>query len=223
MRPITKILLLLVVAFCVYVLWPRKADVKGFVPAELADLEVQNWVAEKRDKGMDGLMTRYRIYNSQFHFSPIASFRIAQAQGAANKAVKELGNEGADQTMENHALSILTEKYAMIARQAGLKFDSDALAREELAWRSVERDGGPLDSIARSMEQPLAAIYGGAPEDYTDVAHNIAGARSLIFSPEPPVDVADPVAAAEEITDEAYSLLKELADTAPPADGSTTE
>lgn len=218
MRPITKIFLLLAVALCVYVLWPRQANLKGFNPAELSKLEVESWVAEKRGKGLDGLIARYRIYTSQFNFSPIASFRIAQSQGAANEAVKKLAMKEADQTLENHALAILTEKYTMIARQAGLNYDSDALAREELAWRSLERDGGPVADIARLMEQPLAAMFGGAPEDYVDVAQDIAEARALILSPEPPADVADPVAEAKSLTLDACNLLKELADTAPPAD-----
>jgi hypothetical protein len=35
MRPITKILLLVIVAFVVYLLWPRTANMKGFDPVRV--------------------------------------------------------------------------------------------------------------------------------------------------------------------------------------------
>lgn len=216
MRPITKILLLAVVAFIVYLIWPSSPNIKAFNPGELAGLEVKTWIAEKRDKGLDALLTRFRIYNSQYKFGPFPSFRIAQHQGngieAMNRSFPKTEGGAPNATEENRALLAFTQKYVSIRKQAGLDFDPDALAREELAWRALEHDGATPEEVAMPMARILASIFGGMEADYGDVAYGIAYGRSLILRDEVPSDIIDPVQAAQDAASESYSLLKELAE-----------
>jgi hypothetical protein len=216
MRNITKILLLVVVAFVVYLLWPRTGDLKAFNPGELAGLEVQKWQAQKRGKGFDTLMARFKIYSSQYHFSPIAAFRIAQNEGAALAHLKLSAQEGADPAEENHALLALTEKYTAIKKQTKVAIDADAMAREEFSLLTLEMAGAAANDEAAPLAQILAGLYGGQPGDFADVTTNLVAARALIFNDAAASAVANPAATAQATAKEAYGLLKEVA-TTPPA------
>jgi hypothetical protein len=211
MRPITKILLLVVVAFFVYLLWPRTPNLKGFDPATLADLQVRVWQADKLGKGLDAMMARYKIYAAQFNFSPVAAFQIARAQGNAVKQVASAKQPNGDAADENRALSALTEKYTVWKTQTHGDFDPDALAREEYAWRALEVDGAKTEEVAAPMTRIYAAIYGGVPEDFIDVGTDLAGARAMIFGLQSPADGEDPVRGAKETAREGFKLLKEIA------------
>jgi hypothetical protein len=213
MRPITKILLLVVVAFFVYLLWPRTPNLKNFDPGAMADLQVQAWQADKLGKGLDAMMARYKIYASQYHFSPVAAFQIARAQGNAVKEIASAKQPNGDAADENRALSALTEKYTVWKTQTHADFDPDALAREEYAWRALEIDGAKTGEIAAPMTRILASIYGGVPGDFVDVGTDLASARGMIFGQQAPTDGSDPVRAAKETAKEGYSLLKEIAAT----------
>ncbi len=210
MRNITKILLLIVVAFAAYLLWPRSASLSGFKPAEMARLQIQNWQGQKDNKGMGSLMARYKIYATQYHISPVTAFRMAQTQGGVLAAIANLKNDDSDSVSENRVLGSLTEKYSMLKQAVNGSFDPDALAREEYGWRVTEKDpSGSSDVIIPSICRILAALYGGNPEDYTEAATNIAKARMLVLTGG---DLAEAKSAAQE----GYSLLHEIA-TTPPA------
>lgn len=213
MRPITKIFLLAVVAFIVYLIWPRNPDIKGFDPAVLAGLDVKTWVAEKRDKGFDALKTRFTIYSSQYKFPPVPSYRIAQSEAGGIKSLKKALSraDAPDVAEENRATMAFTQKYVTIKKQTGAEFSPDVLAREEVGWRMLELGGSPSNEVAAPIARILAAIYGGEYVDYETVALDIAAARSLIFGETIPDDVTDPVQTAEDMTRDALSLLKELA------------
>jgi hypothetical protein len=215
MRNITKILLLIVLAFFVYLLWPRTPNLKGFDPGVLAKLEVQNWQAQKAGKGFDAVIARYKIFSSQYNFSPISAYRIAQSQGDALNHLKLSRQPGGDPAEENRTLSALTEKYTWIKKQAKGTFDPDAMARDEFGWRTLEMDGAPPDEVAAPLARLLAALYGGAPEDFTEVATSLMSARARIFQDDSAASDENPVTAAQTTAQEAYTLLKEIA-TAPP-------
>jgi len=226
MRPITKIFLVVLAAFVVYLLWPRTADMKRFDPAKLAALQVQNWQAQKAGSGFGALKARYVIYTSQYNFDPISAFRIAQNQAAAIKSLKLSREENGDPNEETRAIAALTEKYTWIRKQAKLQYDADAMAREEFGWLLAEYggDGGTNpDGSATSADMisplsgVLAGLYDGNAEDFQQVAELIVKARSLIFKGDPATGQPD-VYTAKTTAEEAYRLLKEIAAT-PPAAG----
>ena len=212
MRNITKILLLVVVAFAVYLLWPRTPDLKAFKPKEMAELQIREWQAEKSGRGMGALLARFKIYASQFHFPPITAFRIAQTQGGA---LSRIAGAQTDPGEEIRAVNSLREKYVMIKSGVNASFDADALAREEFTWRVAEKNPETeSDPVVPGMCRIYAVLYGGQPEDFTDAVTSIAKARAMILSGEG--DVAE----ATNDASEGYSLLREVALT--PVEGSPT-
>ena len=210
MRNITKILLLIVLAFVVYLLWPRTPNLNGFDPAQLARLEIQNWQAQKAGKEFGAVIARYKIFSSQYHFAPISSYRIAQSQADALNHLKLLRQPGADPAEENRTLSALTEKYTWIKQQVKGAFDPDAMARDEFGWRTLELDGGAPNEVAASLSRILAGLYGGAAEDFIEPATNLVAARALVFNDDA---AAAGGADAQTTAQEAYTLLKEIAAT----------
>jgi len=212
MRPITKIFLLAVVAFMVYLLWPRTPNLKNFDPAALASLSVKTWEAEKDHKGLDALIDRFQIYTSQYHFSPVAAFRMAQSQAAAISSMATAKQTGGDPGSDDRAVHALTEKFTYWKTDARANIDPDSIARDEVAWRSMELDGSSKpEEIAAPMARVFAAIYGGSPEDFADVAGDLVDARSMILANQAPDDGSDPVKSAQAKAQEAFSLLKEVA------------
>jgi len=211
MRNITKILLLIIFAFVVYLLWPRTPDMKAFDPAALAKLEVENWQAQKAGKGFSAVIARYKIFTTQYHFAPISAYRISQSQADALEHLKSSQDQSADPAEENRVLSALTEKYTWIKQQTKGTFDPDAMAREELGWRTLELNKASTDEIVGPLTRILAAFYGGAPEDFKQVAGDLISARALIFGDEAPADDANPTVTAKTTAEEGYKLLKEIA------------
>jgi hypothetical protein len=209
MRPITKVFLLLLVALFAYLIWPRTTDLKQFVPGDLANLEVENWTAQKQDKGLGLLMVRYKIYTSQYNFPPLDAFGIAQNEAAASKEIAAARAANGDPAIENRALAALTEKYARIKKQAKGDFDADAMAREQLEWHRLELDKAPAQDVAASLSRILAGLYGGDASEFLQVADGITAARGSILGDEAPTEGSDPKVVALD----AYSLLKEIAST----------
>jgi hypothetical protein len=213
MRPITKVFLLIVIAFVAYLLWPRTADLKGFNPEEMAKLKVADWTAQRDGKKWDALVARFKIYTSQYHFSPVGAYRMAQSQEAALAAVKASEADKSNNVAESRALSAFTEKYAMMKRDAKENTEPDSLAREEIAWWTLIMEKAPLSEVEGPITHIMAARYGGVAEDYVDVASNLAYAQQMVFASQDrdsesgmsPVDYAR----------EGYKLLKEIAATPP--------
>jgi hypothetical protein len=225
MRNITKIALLLVVAFFVYLIWPRTPDLKGFDPVALSKLELKVWKAEKEKRGFAALMARYQIYTSQYHLSPAAAFLAARSAGNGIDGINEMRlinsqrspEQGPDTAAEGRAIIDLTEGYARMKGDAKTDFDPDAIAREEFAWRMLLLDGAPADEVAKPISRILALIYGGPASDFQDVAAYLAYAQTLTFGAEPPADVTNPAQAAEEAAIEGNKQLKQIATMPVPA------
>ncbi len=216
MRPITKVFLLIVVAFVVYLLWPHKPNIKGFDPGTLAKLQVQEWQAEKAGRPMSAWWTRFRIYTSQYDFPPVAAFRIAQSEGSALSRLRPTEISAA--TGENPEVKAgFLEKFALMKRSLDATFDAESLAQEELTWRTSLIDGASADQMVGPVTHILAGLYGGAPEDFGDVAANVVSAQELILGSGAPVDGLDPAKAAQAAAQEGYKLLKEIAEAPAPA------
>ncbi len=207
MRPITKIFLLLVVAFVAYLLWPRTPSMRGFKPAELAKLRVESWQDERADSGLGAVWTVFRIYAQQYGFSPVASFRIAQNEISAEEIVqKALGTAEGDQ----RALVALQEKYVVIDRQLEKKLDTDACARGELAWRVIETENGSPEDVAKALANWLKSLYGVESAEFLNAARQLAGARAVLHGAALPEGYDDPERAALELANDGYSQVAEI-------------
>lgn len=218
MRPITKILLLLVVAFIVYLVWPRTASLRDFRPAELARLEVDAWKAEKAGDSTKALVARYQIYTSQFHFSPLTAFRLARIDADVISSLKNSRGENSTPAEENRVLNALTEKYSTIKSATQGTFEPDSVAREEVARFSFLLDGAPINEIAAPFSRILALIYGGDPAQFAEAATNIEAAHAAVFGTGPIEDV-DAAGGPVGVAQEGYRVVQELAKTPPVAAG----
>lgn len=215
MRPITKIFLLIVVAFMVYLLWPRTPSLKNFDPAALASLSVRTWKAEKDHKNFDALMDRFQIYTSQYHFSPVAAFRMAQSEAAAISSMATAKQSGGDPGSDDQAVHAFTEKFTFWKTDARANIDPDSIARDEVAWRSMELDeSSKPEEIAAPLTRVLAAIYGGSPEDFADVASELIDARGMILGNQTS-DGSNPTMEAQAKAQDAFKLLHDIALTPP--------
>lgn len=208
MRPITKIFLLIVVAFFVYLLWPREPKMTEFSPPELARLRVDSW--QKEGKGGLGLLfTDFRIFAFQFGFSPLASFQIASNEASAVSTLHKYADDP-EGSGETRALVSLQEKYVLIKRQTKMDFDTDACARSEIAWRTIELDGGRPEAVARGMAGAYAALYGGDAGEYLDATRNLAGARVLLAGAALPEGYTNAKRAALELATDGFTDLRAI-------------
>jgi hypothetical protein len=218
MRPITKIFLLAVVAFVVYLLWPRVPNLKNFDPAALASLSVKTWQAEKEHKGLDALIDRFQIYTSQYHFSPVAAFRMAQSQATAISSMATTKQTGGDPGSDDRAVHAFTEKFTFWKTDARANIDPDSIARDEVAWRSLELDGtSKPEEVAAPLTRVFAAIYGGSPTDFADVASELIDARGMIFGNQAS-EGSNPAMDAQAKAQDAFKQLREIAATPPTQD-----
>lgn len=207
MRQITKIFLLLVVAFVAYLVWPRTPSLRGFEPTELAELQVASWQDELASSGLKSIWTVFQIYSQQYGLSPIASLRVAQNEVSAEKIVhKALGTAAGDQ----RALVVLQEKYVLIGKQLGSELNTDASARAELAWRVIEAEKGSTESVAEAMASWFGVLYGGKSRDYLSAARQLAGSRAVLFGAKLPVGYYDPKRAALELATDGYRQLSKI-------------
>lgn len=210
MRPITKIFLFLVAAFVVYLVWPRTPNLRAFNPAEIAQLKLQAWKAQHSGGTAAATLARFQIYSAQFHFSPITALQLARIDGEVFGSLQKNRGENSSFADENRVLSLLGQKYSMIKQSTRIELDTDALAREELLWRTKVLDGAPPSEVAEPIARIMAALYGGQAKDFKVVALDLAGAQAATFGQAeiPAVSQAGGAAAALR---EGFSLLKEIA------------
>ncbi len=207
MRPITKLLLLFVVAFFVFLLWPRSPSLREFDPASLAARQVEAWQKE-RAGGFGALVSVFKIYAFEYGMSPLASYQIASNEvGAVATLRKWVGDPGGG--LGTRALLPLQEKYVLIKRQTNSEIDTDACARAEIAWRMIEMDGAKPQAVGASMAAELAVLHGGDRADYRGAARQFAGARAILFGAELPDGYPNRRLAALEMATDGYRELQD--------------
>jgi hypothetical protein len=208
MRNITKLFLLIVAAFAVYVLWPRTPSFRNFDPAVLAKLKVEDWTAQRDGEALAGLLARYKVFASQYGFPPVTALHMARNQDVAMAEVRRLrlAGNGVDDT---RAVAALTEKYVMMKRGTkDASVDADSLAREEVTWCTLLLDKAAPKDVAVPQAQLLAARYGGEAKQFADVAMNLAYAQVLVFHGS--ASGAEPGWTARDYAREGYRQLKEI-------------
>lgn len=208
MRPITKVFLLIVIGIFVYLLWPRNPTLNQFSPTELASLRVESWENERKG-GLGELFAVFKIFAFQYGVSPLASFQIASSEAGAVAIMRKHAGDPV-RGGEARALAQLQEKYVLIKRQTGMDFNTDGCARAEIAWRTIELDGGKPEAVAKSLAGFYAALYGGNPGEFLVPARNLAGARALLFGAPLPEGYTDASRAALELATDGFAGLHDI-------------
>lgn len=174
MFTIKRLLLLLVLAVLAYCFWPRKPSLVTFSPTTMAELQLtaakqaaaKNWVACG--------VTNFRIFESQYHFPPLAAAKAAIDQTRA-VAVFRSSEDAAD---KEAAAAPLTETYTAIKSQTGGKFDAKAAASQQIqVWSLLESNSS--EEAARVLAGQLALVHGGDAKKYLAPAHDFVAAAVL--------------------------------------------
>jgi hypothetical protein len=166
--------ILLVAAFAC---WPRKADLRAFDPAGMAQLETAMWrdYYEKRYPAL--FYHLYELSRTQFGFSPSDSLRIALSAARAAKAFQPTRSRGEAAA----ALPELVVYYALLRPAAPAALDVEKLARLELDWWQARReDIGPRD-YGRTIAEVAALTYGKSRDDPAMIASGIARAEAMAY------------------------------------------
>jgi hypothetical protein len=173
MFTLKRLLLLLVLAVLAYCFWPRKPSLVAYNPAEMAKLQLtaakqaamKNWFACG--------VASYRIFDTQYHFPPIASVKAAIDQ---TRAVA-LFRSSADPADKEAAAKPLAQTYAEIKSQTGAKFDASAAANQQLqVWSLIE--GDLPDEAAKALAGQLALVHGGDAKKYLVPARDFIAAAA---------------------------------------------
>jgi len=134
--------LLAILLLTAFACWPRRADLRAFDSAGMAQLETAMWrdYYEKRYPAL--FYHLYELSRTQFGFSPLDSLRIALAAASAAKAFQPTRSR--DEAAA--ALPELAVYYALLRPAAPVAFDTDKLAHLELDWWQARREAtGPRD------------------------------------------------------------------------------
>jgi len=176
-RMMLVIALLLVLLLAAFACWPRRADLRAFDSAGMAQLETAMWrdYYEKRYPAL--FYHLYEVSRTQFGFSPSDSFRIALAAASAAKAFQPTRSRGEAAA----ALPELAVYYALLRPAAPVAFDTDKLARLELDWWQARREAvGPRD-YGRTIAEVAALTYGKSPDDPAIAASGVARAEAMAY------------------------------------------
>lgn len=173
MFTIKRFLLLLVVVALAYCWWPRKPSLVTYQPAGMAALQLN---AAKQAAGKNWFacgIANYRIFDSQYHFAPIAAVKtsIEQTRAAA------MFRSAADPADKEAAAKPLTQAYAEIKSQTGATFDPAATATRQIrVWTLI--DEGASDEAAKLLAENLAAIHGGVAAKCLPAARDFVAAAT---------------------------------------------
>jgi hypothetical protein len=166
--------LLLLAAF---VGWPRKADLRAFDPAGMAQLETAMW-RDYYEKRYGALFYHlYELSRTQFGFSPSDSLRIALAAAKAAKAFQPTRSRAEAVA----ALPELVVYYGLLRPAAPNAFDIETVARLELDWWQARREAAAPRDYGRTIAGVAALTYGKSPDDPTMAASGTARAEAIAY------------------------------------------
>jgi hypothetical protein len=161
----------------IYACWPRKADLRAFDPAEMAQLETAMW-RDYYEKHYPRLFYRlYELSRTQFGFSPLDSVRIALSAAQAAKAFQPTRSRAEAEG----ALPSLLTYYRLLQPGAPVAFDVNEAACLELDWWQARREKvGPKD-YGRTVAEVTALTYGKSKDDPVMLVSGIARAEAMTY------------------------------------------
>jgi len=179
-RMLISALAIVVVAGGTYAAWPRHADLRGFEPAEIAELETAMWrdYYEKRHAALFGHL--YQLSRTQFGFAPLDSFRIALAAAQAARAFQPTNSREA----ANTALPSLETYYRLLASAVPGGFDVAEAARLELDWWQARREAVSPEQYGVTVARVSAIIYDKPVTDPSLLTSGIGRADAMAYRDE---------------------------------------
>jgi hypothetical protein len=176
-RAIILVLASAIAAVGIYDCWPRKADLRAFDPAAMAQLETAMW-RDYYEKHYPRLFYHlYELSRSQFGFSPLDSFRIALSAAEAAKTFQPTRSRAE----ADAALPPLVTYYGLLQPAAPVAFDVSEAARLELDWWQARREkAGPKD-YGRTVAEVAALTYGKSKDDPAMLESGIVRAEAMAY------------------------------------------
>ena len=166
-----------VLLLAAFACWPRKADLRVFDPAGMAQLETAMW-RDYYEKRYGALFYHlYELSRTQFGFSPSDSFRIALAAARAAKAFQPTRSRAEAVA----ALPELIAYYGLLRPAAPNAFDTETLARLELDWWQARREVVAPRDYGRTIAGVAALTYGKSPDDPAILGSGIARAEAMAY------------------------------------------
>jgi len=176
-KSVLATVLVAILLLATYVCWPRKADLRAFDPAAMAQLETAMWhdYYEKRYGAL--FYHLYELSRTQFGFSPSDSLRIALSAARAAKAFQPARTRAEAEA----ALPELVAYYALLRPAAPGLFDVEKLARMELDWWQARREAVAPRDYGRTIADVAALTYGKSPDNPAMLASGIARAEAMAY------------------------------------------
>lgn len=176
-RTVTLALVVALVLGAAFAAWPRRADLRGFEPAEMARLETAMW-RDYYDKRYPALFYHlYALSRMQFGFSPLDSVRIALAAAQAAKAFQPTRSREA----ANVALPPLVTYYRLLASAVPGGFDAEEAARLELDWWQARRESIGPQQYGVTVARVAAITYGKPADEPSLLVSGIGRAEAMAF------------------------------------------
>jgi hypothetical protein len=163
-----------------YASWPRRADLRGFDPAEMARLETAMWrdYYEKRYAALLGHL--YQLSRTEFGFAPLDSFRIALAAAQAARAFQPTRSRSAAKA----ALPALETYYRLLSSAVPGGLDAAQAAGLELDWWQARREAVAPQQYGVTIARVSAIIYGKAADDPSLLTAGIGRAEAMAYRDE---------------------------------------
>jgi hypothetical protein len=153
---VAVVLIVLLAAGAAYAVYPRKADLRAFDPAAMAQAETAMWRAyyEKRYPAL--FRDLYGVARDQQGFSPWDSVLVAfHAARAAYRFQPSRSPAEADA-----ALPDLVIYFELLATATPVAVDTKLAARRELDWWQARREKAGPDAYGLTIARVSTLLYG---------------------------------------------------------------
>ena len=185
MSPFAKILVLLLVAFLVYVLWPRTPDLTRLNPAQAAKHEAAAWQAMKEGQVWGSVKEYYLLFDRDLGFSPVRAFTLAQQAARAQMNILS----SSDPVQQEISTQRFIEHYAIFKRDLGSELDAAVAGRSHFnSWVMVEA-GNFSATLQDELSRLYSALFAVEPETLqTAVSARVEALREAFSQKEGEVD-----------------------------------
>ncbi|MFM8364194.1 MAG: hypothetical protein ACKOAS_03495 [Verrucomicrobiota bacterium] len=150
----------------------------AFRPLQIEALRNEALSAARAGKAWSSLVPLYRVFQEEFHFSPIAA---AQAAWQASQALR-LFLDSADNADRERALEPLEKMFAIVRQETGADFDATVVARLQLYCWMLAGDTRKEAQLKSAIAEKLAMLHGGSASEFSAAAAAFAKADRLMLS-----------------------------------------